>query len=420
MMNLSTVKPFSRPVTGQQNQKKLEPLHLLFAARRKTQTDAPKTPAQKVAVYAGSFDPLTNGHLWLIQTGAKFFDKLIVALGINPDKRSTFSDQERIEMLKESTKDLPNVEIALMRNEFLVDFAKKNKANALIRGVRDTKDLEYEKTLAHYNRKSAPDIQTVFFMAPKEIEDISSSLVRGLVGPAGWRKWTAPLVPAIVQNGLKTFFLKQRWNKLADKLGVEPKLAQETFKAILAKYSESSRVYHNKDHIIDLLEVFDEAMTSPDGPKPQFPEMLELAIWFHDFEDERGNAIAVDQSAAQATAFIQNSKTASPEQIAMLSANIMATKHLTTPPTDPALDSQMMVDIDLSILGKSPEEYTAYTQAIRAEYPTVSDADFKKRRVEVMKMFHARTSLYQTPWFQEKYGAQARVNLKKEIRALSR
>ncbi len=158
---------------------------------------------QRTAVYAGSFDPLTNGHVWMIRQGAALFDRLIVAVGLNPEKRSTFSVDERTRMLEESLKGLDNVEIKEFNNRFLVDFAKENGAMVMIRGIRSSHDYEYERVMRHINADMAPQITTIFLMPPRSISELSSSMVKGLIGPEGWEEQVRRYVPGYVFELLK-------------------------------------------------------------------------------------------------------------------------------------------------------------------------------------------------------------------------
>ncbi|KYK26400.1 pantetheine-phosphate adenylyltransferase [Euryarchaeota archaeon SM23-78] len=149
----------------------------------------------RIAVYGGSFDPPTNGHLWVMKQGIKLFDKLYVAAAINPEKKCDFTINKRVEMLEELTIDSPNAIVNKFENKYLVDYAKSVEANYILRGLRTEEDYEYEYKMRHFNRKLNPKIETLFLMPPKEIEDISSSFVKGLVGPEGWEDVVKELVP---------------------------------------------------------------------------------------------------------------------------------------------------------------------------------------------------------------------------------
>lgn len=172
---------------------------------------------QRTAVYAGSFDPLTNGHIWMIRQGASLFDRLIVAIGVNPDKRATFTLEERKLMLREALDGLPNVRIAEFDNRFLVDFARENGASIMIRGIRSSHDYEYERVMRHINADMAPQIVTIFLMPPRSISELSSSMVKGLIGPQGWEEQVARYVPEGVFR-----MLKQRGRSSAAASGATP------------------------------------------------------------------------------------------------------------------------------------------------------------------------------------------------------
>ncbi|GAB6170015.1 pantetheine-phosphate adenylyltransferase [Clostridium carnis] len=131
----------------------------------------------KIAVYPGSFDPITNGHLDIITRGSKVYDKLIVAVLVNVDKRGLFDIEERVELIKKVTKELPNVEV-LSFNGLLVDFVKMHSANVILKGLRTVSDFEYEMQMALINSKLDSEIETVFMMTSHEYSFISSSSVK--------------------------------------------------------------------------------------------------------------------------------------------------------------------------------------------------------------------------------------------------
>lgn len=133
----------------------------------------------KVAIYPGSFDPITNGHLDVLKRSLEVFDKVIVLVAINPDKSSRFSPSERVEMIKEAVKDLKNVEVDSTTG-LTVEYAKKHGAKHLIRGLRAVTDFEYEFQLAVANEFADSDIDMVFFMARGETTYITSSMIMEL------------------------------------------------------------------------------------------------------------------------------------------------------------------------------------------------------------------------------------------------
>jgi pantetheine-phosphate adenylyltransferase len=129
------------------------------------------------ALYPGTFDPPTNGHLDLIERGAKLFDRLIVAILSNPVKDPLFTVEERVEMLKESTAALKNVSVATF-DGLMVEFARKQGAKAVLRGIRAISDYEYEFQMALMNRRLAPEIETVFLQPAGRYSFVSSRMLK--------------------------------------------------------------------------------------------------------------------------------------------------------------------------------------------------------------------------------------------------
>ena len=158
--------------------------------------------AQRViAIYPGSFDPPTNGHLDLIERGSKIFDQLVVAILRNPEKKDPlFTIEERVEMLREVTRDASNVEVESF-NGLLVDYAVRRQARVILRGLRAISDYENEMNMALMNRKLDPNLETVFMMPAVAYTFLSSRLVREVVQLGGDIRG---LVPPAVEERLRT------------------------------------------------------------------------------------------------------------------------------------------------------------------------------------------------------------------------
>jgi pantetheine-phosphate adenylyltransferase len=155
------------------------------------------------AVYAGSFDPITNGHLWIIRQAAPLFDELVIAIGVNPDKKATFSLEDRLRFLRDATADIAHCVIASYENQYLADYAAHIGADTIVRGIRNETDFTYEQTMRHINGDLRPNILTLFLMPPREFAEISSSMVKGMVGPGGWQDVVHRYVPACVFAALQ-------------------------------------------------------------------------------------------------------------------------------------------------------------------------------------------------------------------------
>ncbi len=163
-----------------------------------------------LAIYPGSFDPITMGHVDIIQRGARLFDRIVIAVLINTDKAPLFSVHERVDIAREVFRDRANVEVDTF-DGLLVDYARRKQAGVIVKGLRAVSDFEYEMQMALMNRRLNPDIETVFMMPTEPYTYVSSRLVKEVVALGGSVKG---IVPEIVERRLR-----------------EKKLARETLRA---------------------------------------------------------------------------------------------------------------------------------------------------------------------------------------------
>jgi pantetheine-phosphate adenylyltransferase len=158
------------------------------------------TRASRIAVYPGSFDPLTNGHTDIIDRGAKLFDRIVVAVLTNAEKRPFFTVEERVETLREAFAGQGNVEIDTF-DGLLIDYARARQATVIVRGLRAVSDFEYEMQMALMNRHLSADIETVFMMPAEQYTYVSSRLIKEVALLGGS---VAGLVPPAVERRLAT------------------------------------------------------------------------------------------------------------------------------------------------------------------------------------------------------------------------
>lgn len=152
-----------------------------------------------IAVCPGSFDPVTYGHLDIIKRGARVFDKVIVAVLVNANKQPLFTKEERLELLREVTKDIPNVEVDTFSG-LLIDYMREKQAGVLLKGLRAVSDFEYELQMASINRKLDDNVETFFVMTNNQYSFLSSSIVKEIA------RYNAPvgdLVPLVVEKALQ-------------------------------------------------------------------------------------------------------------------------------------------------------------------------------------------------------------------------
>ncbi|QND52969.1 pantetheine-phosphate adenylyltransferase [Phyllobacterium sp. 628] len=161
----------------------------------------------KIAIYAGSFDPITNGHMDVLQGSLRLADKVFVAIGIHPGKAPLFSFDERVDLIKRVSKeffgrDSERLEVIAF-DGLLIDAARKHGASLMVRGLRDGTDLDYEMQMAGMNGKMAPELQTVFLPSDPSVRTITATLVRQIAAMGGD---TRHFAPALVVEALKAKF----------------------------------------------------------------------------------------------------------------------------------------------------------------------------------------------------------------------
>lgn len=161
------------------------------------------------AIYPGTFDPLTNGHLDLIARGSKIFDHLVVGILNNSEKQPLFPVQERVEMITDATREFGNISVSTF-DGLLVEFARQQQAQALLRGIRAISDYEYEFQMALMNRRLAPQLETVFMMPAEKYSYVSSRLIREVFQLGGS---VEGLVPPIVVERMQARAVKDRESK---------------------------------------------------------------------------------------------------------------------------------------------------------------------------------------------------------------
>jgi pantetheine-phosphate adenylyltransferase len=159
-------------------------------------TDSPHSP--RVAVYPGSFDPITLGHLNVMERASKLFDRLIVGVGVNVEKQTMFSAEERLTLIREATGHLENVEIRTF-TRLAVTFVKQCGARIMVRGVRPITDIAAELTMMMANRRLAPDVETLFMIADGELAHVSSSLIKQIATVADDEELSRFLPPNVVR-----------------------------------------------------------------------------------------------------------------------------------------------------------------------------------------------------------------------------
>ena len=162
----------------------------------------------KRAVYPGTFDPVTYGHIDIIKRSSKMFDEVIVAVLVNSEKTPLFSEEERVQMMKEVTKDIENVKVVTFKG-LTIDFVKQCDANFLVRGLRAVTDFDYELQMSHTNRSLAPDVDTIFLTTTLKYSYVSSTTTKDIASYGGD---VSNFVPPVIEK-----ILKEKLNSIKNK-----------------------------------------------------------------------------------------------------------------------------------------------------------------------------------------------------------
>ncbi|MBI4980402.1 pantetheine-phosphate adenylyltransferase [Candidatus Woesearchaeota archaeon] len=367
----------------------------------------------KKAVYAGSFDPLTNGHLWMIEKGSMLFNEVVVAVAVNPDKKEshTFSLEDRLEITQDVTERYSNVSVVSLSRKYTAKYARKIGAQFMLRGIRSPQDYEYEREIREVNSRIDPDVLSVFLTPPPELSSVSSSMVKGLVEYESWEEVIQPYIPTIVYKKFLEKFngYAERWEELWRIIGASGE-AMEAYKQILHHYSEPHRAYHNIVHIAHSLQELDGVKSSV-----RDYDALELALFLHDVVYDT-HALDNEEQSAEFARKMLGEAGVNCDFTEEVKALILYTKHKVEPPEQ---DARLLCDIDLAIIGQPEKVYDEFERNIRKEYHWVPEEIFRMERKKLLEAFLSRPQIYYTEHFRQKYEAPARENMGRAIINLS-
>jgi pantetheine-phosphate adenylyltransferase len=372
----------------------------------------------KKIAFSGTLDPITNGHMWVIQEARQLADEVVVLLSENPVKKPQFSANRRKEIIERSMaeKGWTNVSVMVVRGDYTARAAKRQGIDFLIRGIRNTSDFDYENLIQQVNVDVLHGAKTLFVMPPRDLGSVSSSFVRGLQGPVGWHWTTQQFMPAPAYQAWILDWLRKDWDSLWP-AGLDE--AATWFARLTgdSAYGAPGRAYHNLDHLVHgLTEI--NAWASNTGASADDTATLKKAFWFHDavYGGNKDGHSNEEQSARLWLGSGLGNGGAADSAAAL----IRATEHGLAGVAPHRLQNAML-STDLAILGQPAEVYDSYARSVRVEYSHVDEASYRTGRGVILAHFLAGAeagTLFADRYFSELYNDAARENLTREIATL--
>lgn len=347
--------------------------------------------------FTGSFDPITLGHLWVIEEASNIADNVEIIIATNPNKKYMFPIDVRAKMISDILieKGLANrASVHIAENEYSALTATELGCEYLIRGIRSASDFDYESVIQKANTEILGGVKTLFVMPPRDLESVSSSFVKSLIGPKRWHIHIQKFVPKVVY---RQFVFDYLLNQLILMFGrVESNESFVNF--IIDRYSQNSG-YHSLDHIISCLQEVNNWSQH---------KYAWLAILFHDIDGSVTESAKIAKEQLNILGFGTSTK----ETVCNL---IRSTDYFNyNRGFKQSEDEKLIQCVDLSILGKSPTIYNEYVEGVRKEYSHYSDEQFNSGRLEVLQKLQG-IDLFPLPEFAKKYEKQARSNIAQEI-----
>ncbi len=371
------------------------------------------------AIFPLSADPITNGHLNVIERMAPLYDELCVLVSVDAKKKYTFTIDERMAMIKAVSSHIPNVLVDACTDSYIAKYAKNFGAQVILRGLRNGIDLEYEAAMANENHYICPDIETLWVPCRPEFMHISSTMIKSHVGvDVDWEEHVARSAPAVILAKMKEKHILGRaaihWQNLMMSIG-NPKGNETLFKKIVERYTESSRAHHTLAHIVfmlDELELVKHLVAKYNETR--------FGIWYHDvvndaYAEVRPEPMYNEKRSAYYASLDMHELGLPNDFIKNVERLIMATAHKKLATEN---DEMIITDLDLLILGQNEKVFDAYDANIRIEYELIPIDQYKAGRTRVLNHFLDRSSIYVTEFFKNKYEESARNNLKRAIARL--
>lgn len=364
----------------------------------------------KKIVFAGTFDPITNGHFWIIKESLTFADKVLVFISENPTKKTMFDVKTRMEFIEKTAKENgigDAVEVHAVKSEYVAQKAIAMGAQYMVRGIRSASDFDYEMLIQKTNRDVLKGAKTLFLMPPRDLESVSSSFVKLLVGPIGWSDNVKQFVPSVVFQA----WMKRYLHDELESVGLfSYKNMKDFFDFAVNQYSQSNRHYHNLEHIVQCVTELKwfQANTQQKLSSEEYAQIL-VAIIAHDVVYGQKSDKSDEQLSAQKVNEYLGSYF---NEAANL---VLITQHLTqSQKYSLSRLEKVMISIDLSILAQDWDAYRDYSVKISKEYGYLPFDVYNEGRKSALKKILSKPVLFPASEFSDKE-VRARENIQKEL-----
>jgi len=375
--------------------------------------------------FSGTLDPITNGHMWVINEARSLADEVVVFLSENPAKKPRFTAEERKSIIALSCAEQgwDNVSVVIVKGDYTARAARKHGIERLIRGIRTTADFDYENLIQQTNVDVLQGAKTVFVMPPRDLGSVSSSFVKALEGPIGWNWIMKQFVPGPAYHAWVLSWLRKEWETLWDYAHRDATAiahADSWFVQLTGPtaYGGQARHYHNLDHLVHgLCEI--RVWAANTQPDPADVEIIKQAFWFHDAEyGHSGEPGTLSNEEASAQLWLGSHLAQEMGDAAEL---IRATDHFQEASITHRL-KDVLLSVDLAILGQDDEVYHNYAQAIRQEYSHLPDVKYRRDRASALAHLCRKAEagrLFGNAYFADQYNERAVANMQREMAQLT-
>ncbi len=374
------------------------------------------------AIYPGSFDPPTRGHMHILKTAAEKFEKLTVVVAKNPEKKCMFTPEERKLLLETICRNHKNVTVEVMGNQLLPHYAYQKGASVIVRCIRNVNDLAYEDIIKNSYQMMNEHIEIVHLQPRLELAHVSSSLVRSYLDYEGWEKEVRPYLDSFVFSAFlaknaRKLAVRGAWMQNALGLNLDMQKAHEIFEDLVMRYSEPHRAHHSLYHLTEMLgDLTSKSTNLPDDVRAQIHShgsALFFAIFLHDAiylpkaQDNEYQSMAYARDALATMGVSQPTI----EEVSYL---ISTTNYFEVEPTvyqgHPL--AAVLHDLDFGVLAKDKQRVFDYDEDIRLEYSNLSDTSFALGRLYYLRKYFTNPLFYSqlyTP--EEQYRAKKNIAL---------